>query len=272
MKISVILTTYNWPEALELSLRSFMAQTDSNFEVVVADDGSKEPTRLLIEQLRAVSPVPILHAWQEDRGFRAAKARNEAVKLSSGDYLLFVDGDCMVGRDFVAAHRRHAEKGVVIAGQRILISEALASVLLASPSKAESWSWCSSFSAVLKKWRSGGVNKISPLVSGFGIANLLCRRGWQRLRTCHCSLFKSDFLQVGGFDESFEGWGQEDSDLAIRLINAGVKLKLGYFGAPVFHVWHPTHAKDASEEAPRLRLLRDRIERRVTEPERSIFR
>ena len=178
----------------------------------------------------------------------------------------------MVGRDFVAAHRRHAEKGVVIAGQRILISEALAAVLLASPSKAESWSWCSSFSAVLKKWRSGGVNKISPLASCFGIANRFCRRGWQRLRTCHCSLFKRDFLQVGGFDESFEGWGQEDSDLAIRLINAGVKLKLGYFAAPVFHVWHPTHAKDASEEAPRLRVLRDRIERRVTEPEKSIFR
>ena len=112
MKISVILTTYNWPEALELSLRSFMAQTDSNFEVVVADDGSKEPTRLLIERLRAVSPIPILHAWQEDRGFRAAKARNEAVKLSSGDYLLFVDGDCMVGREFVAAHRRQLKRAL----------------------------------------------------------------------------------------------------------------------------------------------------------------
>lgn len=116
------------------------------------------------------------------------------------------------------------------------------------------------------------MNKISPLISCFGIANCICKRGWQRLRTCHCSLYKADFLQVRGFDESFEGWGQEDSDLAIRLINAGVKLKLGYFGAPVFHIWHPTHAKDASEEAPRLKILQERIARCVTEPERSIFR
>ena len=108
MKISVIVATYNWPSALRLSLQSLMRQTAHNFEIVVADDGSRNETRELIERLTKSSPVPIIHSWQEDIGFSLARSRNQAVLKSHGDYLIFVDGDCIVPKDFVASHLKLA--------------------------------------------------------------------------------------------------------------------------------------------------------------------
>ena len=104
MKISVIVATYNWPSALRLSLQSLMRQTAHNFEIVVADDGSRNETRELIESLAKTSHVPIIHSWQEDIGFRLARSRNQAVLKSHGDYLIFVDGDCIVPKDLSLIH------------------------------------------------------------------------------------------------------------------------------------------------------------------------
>lgn len=115
MKISVIVATYNWPSALRLSLQSLMRQTAHNFEIVVADDGSRNETRELIERLTKSSPVPIIHSWQEDIGFSLARSRNQAVLKSHGDYLIFVDGDCIVPKDFVANHLKLAASGKVVA-------------------------------------------------------------------------------------------------------------------------------------------------------------
>lgn len=122
MLISIIVTTYNRPAALRVVLLALNQQTDLNFEVVVADDGSKEDTRRMITELRPSLNYRLVHAWQEDKGFRAARARNLAVTQSKGEYLVFLDGDSVPRGTFVAHHRALAEQGWMVAGNRILLS------------------------------------------------------------------------------------------------------------------------------------------------------
>src|SRR5215212_3540345 len=106
--ISLIVSTYNRPDALGACLRSLSRQTDRNFEIAVADDGSGAETRDLVKSWTANSSVPLKHVWQEDRGFRLAEIRNRAIVASAGDYLVFLDGDCIARPDFIVAHRRLA--------------------------------------------------------------------------------------------------------------------------------------------------------------------
>ena len=121
MLISVIITTYNSPDFLKKCLNSFLKQKDKNFEIVIADDGSTEDTKRTIENFKD-SFFKVSHAWHEDMGFRAAKIRNEAVKLTSGEFLVFIDGDCIVFDDFIMNHRSLSEKGYFSRGNRSMLS------------------------------------------------------------------------------------------------------------------------------------------------------
>jgi glycosyltransferase involved in cell wall biosynthesis len=123
--ISVIVTTYNREDALEAVLRSLAGQTDGDFEVIVADDGSGPPTAALLKRWRGKVGRRLDHVWQEDRGFRAAEIRNRAILAARGSYVVFLDGDCLVQPDFIATHRRLAEPGVFVTGNRVLLSPAL---------------------------------------------------------------------------------------------------------------------------------------------------
>jgi glycosyltransferase involved in cell wall biosynthesis len=123
MQISVVVTTYNRPDALRAVLAGLAAQADRGFELLVADDGSRGDTRELVERTAADVPVRLLHVWQEDLGFRAGAARNRAAARAAGDYLVFLDGDCIPRPDFIAEHRELADPGWMVAGNRILLSE-----------------------------------------------------------------------------------------------------------------------------------------------------
>ena len=158
--ISVIVTTYNREDALEAVLRSLGRQTDADFEVVVADDGSRPATAKTIETWKAKVGYRVEHVWHEDRGFRAAEIRNRAILASRGSYCIFLDGDCIVRPDFVATHRRLAERGSFVTGNRILLSSGLTAVVLAENLSPEAWSvakW------VTERLRSG-VNRLSALL------------------------------------------------------------------------------------------------------------
>ena len=159
--ISVVVSTYNWPEALDLSLKSLSAQTDSNFEIIVADDGSGCETARVVEEWCRKSPVKVIHSWQEDKGFRLARSRNVAVTRSAGKYLIFMDGDCIVRSDFVAMHRMLAERHSVLAGQRILLAEAFSKECLISGNLA----WCESISKLRELARNRAVNRWQSAVS-----------------------------------------------------------------------------------------------------------
>lgn len=243
--ISVIVSTYNWPTALDLVLQSLALQKDPAFEVIVADDGSQAVTAELISRHQTTFPHPLIHSWQEDKGFRLARSRNKAVTLAHGDYLIFMDGDCLVRQDFVAQHRRLAQEHCVVAGQRILLSKDFTQALFQRPQL----DWINHLSTVIRFSQQKKLNRFSPALSlPLDFFRLKRPTRWQLLRGCNWSLFKSDYLTVGGQDESFEGWGYEDSDMAVRLINHGCRMKWGGFTSPCFHLWHRESDRTLSHE------------------------
>jgi glycosyltransferase involved in cell wall biosynthesis len=246
--ISVIVTTYNREDALDAVLRSLARQSDRNFEVIVADDGSMAPTAALIEAWKAKLGRRLDHVWHEDRGFRAAEIRNRAILAARGDYVVFLDGDCIARPDFVAAHRRLAEPGWFVAGNRILLSPELTAKVLREKLAPESWG--------LARWVTqrlhGGVNRVSALLRlPLGPLRRLRQRAWRGARSANLAVWRCDLERVDGFDAAYRGWGKEDSDIIVRLLHAGVRRKDGAFATGVLHLWHAEADRGALAENER---------------------
>jgi glycosyltransferase involved in cell wall biosynthesis len=233
--ISVIVTTYNREDALEAVLRSLARQTDQNFEIIVADDGSKAPTAALVEAWKARIGRRLDHVWHEDRGFRAAEIRNRAILASRGDYVVFLDGDCIARPDFVATHRRLAERGWFVTGNRILLSRELTAKVLRDKLAPETWGAADWLPQRLR----GGVNRLAALLHlPLGPLRRLRRGAWRGARSCNLAVWRSDLTRVDGFDAAYRGWGKEDSDIIVRLLHAGARRKDGVFATGVLHLWH----------------------------------
>jgi glycosyltransferase involved in cell wall biosynthesis len=233
--ISVIVTTYNREDALAAVLRSLSRQSDTDFEVVIADDGSGPATAALIEAWKAGAGRHVEHVWHEDRGFRAAEIRNRAVLASRGAYCIFLDGDCIVRRDFVATHRRLAEPGCFVTGNRILLSAALTATVLCEKLAPEDWR----FGRWLAERGRGGINRLSALLHlPLGPLRRLRQNAWRGARSCNLAIWRCDLDRVDGFDADYSGWGKEDSDIIVRLLRAGIRRKDGVFAAGVIHLWH----------------------------------
>jgi glycosyltransferase involved in cell wall biosynthesis len=265
VQISVVVTTYNRPDALRMVLEGLADQSDRGFEVLVADDGSRDDTRALVEATARRPAMPLRHVWQEDRGFRAGAARNRATSAAGGEYLIYLDGDCVPRPHFIARHRALAERGWMVAGNRILLSEALTRSALAEALPLHRWSDA--------QWRAarhrGDINRLLPLLHlPLGPLRKLAARRWQRVRTCNLGVWREDLRAVNGFDEVFEGWGYEDSDLAVRLINRGVGRKEGAFATGVLHLWH--RENDRRAQGDNWKRLQERISSRATQAERGL--
>lgn len=246
--ISVIVTTYNREDALGAVLRSLARQTDQNFEVVVADDGSRAATAQLVEAWKAKIGHRLSHVWHEDRGFRAAEIRNRAILASGGAYCIFLDGDCIVRPDFVATHRRLAEPGWLVTGNRILFSRGLTDTVLRENLTPETWR----FSGWIAQRLRGGINRLAALLRlPLGPLRRLRRRAWRGARSCNMAVWRSDLNRVDGFDADYRGWGKEDSDIIVRLLHAGVRRKDGVFATGVLHLWHPEADRAALPENER---------------------
>jgi len=257
-QISVIVTTYNREPALDAVLRALARQTDREFEIIVADDGSGPATRQLIERRAAGGEPNIVHVWQEDRGFRAGEARNRAIRVSGGAYCVFLDGDCIPRPDFIAVHRALAEPGWFVTGNRVLLSRTLTEHVLAETTEPEVWT--------LARWLAlrlrGDLNRLAPLVPlPLGPLRKLRPRAWRGARSCNLAVWRSDLDRVDGFDARYCGWGLEDSDLLIRLLHAGVRRKDGNFATGVLHLWHPENDRSLLPENQRRLDEIERIER-----------
>ena len=248
-RIAVIITTYNRPDALAAVLEGYLSQTDSNFEVLVADDGSTEQTEQLVKQFQARASFPIHHIWQEDEGFRAAAIRNRALAATHADYVIFTDGDCIPLLDFVARHRWLSEQGSFLSGNRMLLSQAFTQQVLDEKVPVHLWS----FNDWIQARIQGRINRLLPLLRLPDVAWLRKRapKRWQGAKTCNLSAFRHDLMRVNGLDESYTGWGQEDSDLVVRLIRAGLSNKSARFAAPVLHLWHKENDRSHLEENKR---------------------
>ena len=234
--ISVIVTTFDREDALAAVLRALGRQVDRGFETVIADDGSGPATAEAVESWRPKLGVALTHVRHEHAGFRAGEIRNRAIAQSRGDYCIFLDGDCIPRPDFIAQHRRLAEPGWFVTGNRVLLSQTLTEFALQPGREPELWS----FTTWLGMRVCGSINRLAPLLR-LPLGGVRKRRPqeWQQARSCNLGVWRSDLDCVDGFDVRFNGWGREDSDLLVRLLHAGVRRKDGNFATGVLHLWHP---------------------------------
>lgn len=231
-RVSLVITTYNNPPFLELVLKSVCQQRTWPGEVIIADDGSTDDTRRLIDRYREVFPVPLIHSWIPDKGFRVAKARNEAIARARGSYILLIDGDMVLTPHFVADHIRLMRTGRFVTGSRARLK------------KAATRERCRTLDARLHIW-SAGLSRRLVLLRVPGAHRLLRgHKGLRNARSCHMAFWKSDFLQVNGFEEAFEGWGYEDSEFVQRLFNIGLQRKNAKLLAPAVHLYHVEKSTD----------------------------
>ena len=252
--ISVLLATYNWPQALKLCLESLATQSDTNFEIIIADDGSTQETKQLIEGIKPIHPISIQHLWQEDQGFRKTAILNQAIAAAHGDYLVFLDGDCIVQPDFVARHRALSQKGYLVTGSRVLLDESLTAQLLTWPS----WDFKRFAEKLLSYRLSGGINKYWPLKIKLGNGSWRDYQKfvWRRIKGCNMACWKADAEAINGFDESMTGWGHEDADFVFRLQRHHIKRKSGSWSTEVLHLFHKIHDQtNAAENARRVRAM-----------------
>jgi glycosyltransferase involved in cell wall biosynthesis len=257
--ISIIVSTYDRPDALDACLRALGRQTDLDFEVVIADDGSGPQTARVIDGWAPRLPVAVRHVWQQHDDFRAAEIRNRGIRASGGNYCIFLDGDCLPRPDFVATHRRLAEPGWFVAGNRILLSRKLTEAVLGGGLPAECWD----FGKLVRERFCGGVNRLLPAIRApLGPLRKLHRGAWEGAKTCNLAVARGDLDRIDGFDTSYVGWGLEDSDLIVRLFHAGLRRKDGRFATGVLHLWHQEFDRAGlSENQRRLEevLASDRI-------------
>jgi GT2 family glycosyltransferase len=241
MKISFIVLTYNRTDALLAVLRSLSEQCDTEHEVLIADDGSSHDQ---VEMLYARCPTfkcSVRHIWHPDTGFTAARARNMAAQWAESDYLVFLDGDCIPNKAFVAQHRRLAEPGYFVNGSRVLLSEYLTKQAISGKTDLPH---CSVSFWLLARFRRDSNKLLHLLVWPWRLFRVKERFQWRGIRSCNFGIWRRDFISVNGFDETFQGWGHEDADLVLRLSHLGIRRKNGFMATEVFHLWHPENKRD----------------------------
>jgi glycosyltransferase involved in cell wall biosynthesis len=235
MKLSLLISTYEQPDALGKVLRGVSRQTRVPDEVFITDDGSGEPTRSVIEAWIKKAPCPVHHLWQEHNGFRKTILLNKAVAAAQGEYLVFTDGDCVPHHQFIADHERLAENGFWVQGRRCYVQEK--SVPQFEASQTPVWLW-------MLTGRITGASKGLRLPWP-----LIFRNREQRgIIGCNMAYWREDVLAVNGFDEAYLGRGiGPDSDLGTRVYNLGRQRKFVYGRALVFHLNHPVAPRDNLE-------------------------
>jgi len=234
MRVSLIISTYNWPEALELVLKSVLKQELLPNEVIIADDGSGVLTKDLVTKYKELFTVPLVHVWHEDNGFQKATILNKAIAESSGDYIVQVDGDCILHRKFVNDHISKSEEGVYLHGSRVNIKQEYLTTLFDKQQ-------------IAFNFLSAGIKKRTRALYSKGISNNYKKnlQFSKKYRGCNTSFFKKDFIAVNGYNEEFKGWGREDSELALRFHNFGLFAKRLRYSGIVYHIWHKELSKDS---------------------------
>ena len=220
MDTSVIITTYNWPEALKATLLSVLNQSLRPGEIIIADDGSGPETARVINEVLSPSQLDWSHVRHDDNGIRQARIKNLAAKYSHTQYFIFIDHDVVLHRDFIADHVAMAQKGFFLQGKRVFLSEfhtkkCLMDHMFSPPS-----------------FFSRGVYNRKNALRAPGLGRILSRpKNFQiTLRGCNISMHKEDFILVDGYDETFDQlWGREDSDICYRLFHNGIRVKTSGF-------------------------------------------
>ena len=216
-KCSLVTPTYNWPEALELLLLSIIKQKVLPNEVLIADDGSKEETRLLIERFQKMFPVPLIHVWHEDNGNQKPKIMNKAIAKANYEYIIEIDGDIIMHPNFVEDHLLHAKRGFYLFGSRVNIQKSILEKIFKDKTTY--------FHFLSKGIKKRGRTLRIPFLMKFAKTYTLRS---SKLRGCNMSFWKEDFIKVNGFNEGLVGWGVDDSELIQRMHNLGIVDCISY--------------------------------------------
>ena len=232
IRTSLIIVTYNWVDALELLLLSLKQQTVKPFELLISDDGSTIETKQLIDSYRNYFDFPIIHVWHEDKGFRKTKILNKTIYKCNGDYIIQIDGDCIMNSYFIEDHINAREKSCFIHGSRVLLNKRISKDILQNK--------VTRFPFFIKRSKNRMNALRSTVLSSFyknKTTSLKSTRG------CNFSFWKTEVINVNGYNEDMTGWGLEDTELSARLINSGCKkIKLKHLGIQ-YHIYHPEKSK-----------------------------
>jgi len=227
MRISLIVTTYNRPDALLLVLKSIQNQRVKPFEVIIADDGSDNVTKALIEKFALNTNLTIIHSHQNDIGFRVSESRNKAISIAKSEYIVLMDGDMVLHPEFINDHLINAEEGFYIQGSRVLLNQEKTQDVLETQA------------IFFKALDSGLKNRLNAIHSNYLSKLFLIRSSLLKgVRSCNMSFYRKDCINVNGFNSKFIGWGREDSEFIARLFNMGVGRKTLKFSAIQYHLWH----------------------------------
>ncbi|HEG0688874.1 TPA: glycosyltransferase [Campylobacter coli] len=239
---ALIITTYNQPKRLALVLDSVKNLDPLPNEVLIADDGSKEDTAKLIQEYQKNFPCVLKHIWQEDEGFKLSKSRNKTIKNADSEYIIVIDGDMILEKDFIKEHLEFAQRKLFLQGSRVILNEKESEEILNKDdyriafNKKDFKSSKNSFLAKILYNLSKKDEKIfkkTTLIKG--------------IRGCNMSFFKTDFDELDGFNENFIGWGREDSEFVARfLFNKGIFRRLK-FNAIAYHIYHEENSKKMLE-------------------------
>lgn len=239
-KCSLLISTYNWPKALSVCLQSVLKQTIKPNEILIADDGSTDETKKLIDKFKDSTSIPIKHIWHPDNGFKLAEIRNKAIAVADFDYIIQIDGDLYLNKNFIKDHLNFAKPNSFVRASRIYLNDVVSKKLLNEELKT------------IKYFSTGVSNRFSAFRAPFL---------WKRFETnykikgdelyeihgCNMAYWKADALKVNGYNEDFIGWGPEDKEFVARLLNASVNKRFLKLGGIVFHIWHKENTKNNLE-------------------------
>lgn len=249
-KIALLIATYNWPEALNLVLKSLSIQTQMPDEILIADDGSTNETQKLIEKYQSIIKISIKHFWHEDLGFRKTIILNQAISKTNCDYIIQIDGDIVLHPKFVENHINNAKRGFYIKGSRSLLSEEITQKAILAESIH--------FSA-LQKGLKNRINAtylpvLAPIFRGDKYRS-------DNLKGCNFAFWRDDFIAVNGYNNDFTGWGHEDIELAARLTNYGIKQRQLKMTAICYHLYHKFNSR--VNENPNYQYYLDVVKKQI---------
>lgn len=248
MICSLIISVYNDARFLAMIFEALKRQTEKDFEVVIADDGSGKDFVETLNRMTKNAPFPVTHVWHEDKGWRKDIILNKAVEASHSEYLIFLDGDCIPHHKFIEEHLRFACPGKVVGGRRVQLNKRLSDEL--TPEKIASgylgWKIVPELLWSGIKGKERHTEECIRITGGF-IRHLILKERWKNLLGCNFSIFKEDLLAVNGFDERFTlpGLG-EDSDLENRLNRKGIYCKVERHIMTVYHRSHKRTEPDST--------------------------
>ncbi|GAB4160741.1 MAG: hypothetical protein Tsb0033_17170 [Winogradskyella sp.] len=251
---SVIISTYNQPKWLELVLYSYDIQTVSNFELIIADDGSDQRTKEVVDKFKSSSKLSVIHIWQKDEGFQKTKILNKAIVASHSDYLIFTDGDCIARRDFVATHLKLKRPNCALSGGYFKLSETISKTLSKAEIKNQNcfnahWLVAKGQPKTFKlnkltksKTKAKLLNVFTPTKATFDGMNVSC--------------YKKDIVAVNGFDERMQ-YGGEDREVGERMMHNGVKFLQVRYSTICVHLHHDRPYRNEEAEALNLKIRKE---------------